>query len=104
LALKVISAYSPWYDSFLKKEAYAKSKKEHDMLNLRLKRRIEQGLSSTSDVKLATSRATQSGTSLYSAIIQHENALRSLEELLGSTTLCNSSCLMCYSKFFSRIF
>ena len=84
LALKVISAYSRWYDSFLKKEAYGKSKKEHDMLNVRLKRRIEQGLSSTSDLKLATSRATQSGTSLNSAIIQHENALRSLEELLGS--------------------
>lgn len=83
LALKVIGAYSRWYGSFLKKEAFSKSKKEHDMLNVRLKRRIEEGLSSTSDLKLATSRATQSGTSLNSAIIQHENALRSLEELLG---------------------
>ncbi|CAB5500380.1 hypothetical protein THERMOT_1224 [Bathymodiolus thermophilus thioautotrophic gill symbiont] len=83
LALKVIKAYSRWYDSFLKKEAYGKSKKEHDMLNVRLKRRIEQGLSSISDLKLATSRTTQSGTNLNSAIIQHENALRNLEELLG---------------------
>ncbi len=83
LALEVIRAYSSWYDSYLKKEAYGKSKKEHDILTVRIKRRIEQGLSSKSDLKLVTSRTSQSGASLNSAIIQHENSLRNLEELLG---------------------
>lgn len=83
LALKVIGAYSQWYSSYLKKETYKKSKKEHDVLRARLKRRIKQGLSSSSDLNLADSRSTQADAGLNSAIIQYENSLLNLEELLG---------------------
>lgn len=83
LALKVIGAYSQWYSSYLKKEIYKKSKKEHDVLRARLKRRIKQGLSSSSDLNLADSRSTQADAGLNSAIIQYENSLLYLEELLG---------------------
>lgn len=83
LALKVIGAYSQWYSSYLKKEIYKKSKKEHDVLRARLKRRIKQGLSSSSDLNLADARLTQADAGLNSAIIQYENSLLYLEELLG---------------------
>ncbi len=85
LALKVINAYSKWYDSYLKKKSYSKSQEEHDILRARLRRRIKQGLSSSSDLNLANSRSTQAEAGLNSAIIQHENSLLNLEELLGTS-------------------
>ncbi len=85
LASRVINAYSRWYDSYLKKESYKKSKEEHDVLRARLKRRIKQGLSSSSDLNLANSRSTQADAGLNSAIIQHKNSLLRLEELLGAS-------------------
>ncbi len=83
LALRVIDAYSRWYDSYLKKESYSKSKEEHDILRARLRRRIKQGLSSRNDLNLANSRSTQADAGLNAAIIQHESSLLYLEELLG---------------------
>ncbi|QKQ23743.1 TolC family protein [Candidatus Ruthia endofausta] len=85
LALKVINAYSKWYDSYLKKKSYSKNQEEHDILRARLRRRIKQGLSSSSDLNLANSRSTQAEAGLNSAIIQHENSLLNLEELLGTS-------------------
>jgi adhesin transport system outer membrane protein len=84
LALRVIIAYSKWYDSYLKKESYKKSKKEYEALRARLRIRIKQGLSSSIDLNLVDSRSTQADASLDSAIIQYENSLLNLKELLGT--------------------
>ncbi len=84
LALKVISAYSKWYDSYLKKELYKKSKKKYGALRARLRIRIKQGLSSNVDLNLVDSRLIQADAGLNSAIIQYENSLLNLEELLGT--------------------
>ena len=85
LALRVINAYSKWYDSYLKKKSYSKSQKEYSMLRTRLRRRIKQGLSSSSDLNLVNSRSTQAEASFNSAIIQHKNSLLNLEGLLGTS-------------------
>lgn len=83
LALRVIGAYSKWYDSYLKKELYKNSKKKYEALRARLRVRIKQGLSSKVDLNLVDSRLTQANAGLNSAVIQYENSLINLEELLG---------------------
>jgi len=84
LALRVIGAYSKWYESYLKKEVYKKSKKKYGALRARLRIRIKQGLSSNVDLNLVDSRLIQADAGLNSAIIQYENSLLNLEELLGT--------------------
>lgn len=83
LALRVITSYSSWYGSYLTKEVYKKSQKEHEALRIRLQRRVKQGLSSSSDLNLADSHLNQANASFNSSVIQHENSLLRLEELLG---------------------
>jgi hypothetical protein len=41
----VIRSYSAWYSSHLKRKAFSVSKQEHELLQKRIVRRIEQGLS-----------------------------------------------------------
>jgi len=83
LATRVINSYSQWYGSYLTKESYKKSQKEHEALRIRLQRRVKQGLSSSSDLNLANSRLQQASANFNSSVIQHENSLLRLEELLG---------------------
>lgn len=84
LALRVIGAYSKWYDSYLTKATYQKSQKEHEVLRVRLRRRVEEGLSSNNDLNLVDSRLGQANAGLNSATIQHESSLLRLEELIGT--------------------
>lgn len=71
LAFNVIRSYSIWYSSYLKREAFSKSKQEHESLQKRIERRIEQGLSSGSDLLLVSSRLLQVSASLNSSIVKH---------------------------------
>ncbi len=84
LALKVINAYSRWYANYLKKEGYVKSSNEHKALLDRIKRRIKQGLSSSSDLELVSSRLTQVDAKLNSVIVKHTDSLLNLAELIGT--------------------
>lgn len=85
LAFNVIRSYSIWYSSYLKREAFSKSKQEHESLQKRIERRIEQGLSSGSDLLLVSSRLLQVSASLNSSIVKHQGALLQLEELVGES-------------------
>lgn len=83
LALRLIKSYSVWLGSYLKFNVYLASQKEHQLLQKRIKRRIEQGLSSNSDLDLVNSRLLQVKASLNMAEIRHENALLQLQEAVG---------------------
>ncbi|CAC9603566.1 hypothetical protein [uncultured Gammaproteobacteria bacterium] len=85
LAFNVIRFYSAWYGSHLKREAFSESKQEYESLQKRIERRIEQGLSSGSDLLLVSSRLLQVSANLNSAITKHQEALLQLEELVGES-------------------
>lgn len=83
LVLRLVNSYSVWLASYLKLEAYQSSQKEHQLLQERIKRRIEQGLSSSSDLALVSSRLLQAEANLNSAKIRHKNAFLQLQEVVG---------------------
>ncbi|CAC9654612.1 hypothetical protein BCLUESOX_2432 [bacterium endosymbiont of Bathymodiolus sp. 5 South] len=85
LAFNVIRSYSAWYSSHLKRKAFSVSKQEHELLQKRIVRRIEQGLSPEIDLSLVSSRLLQVSANLNSAITQHQRALLQLEELVGES-------------------
>ncbi len=85
LADNVISAYSRWSASYLQYQAFRRSYNEHNTLKERIKRRIEQGLSSDSDLYLVTSRLNQVEFSLNAAQSGHESDLLNLSELVGES-------------------
>ena len=83
LTFKVVGAYGQWYSNYLKQMAYQKSKDEHSLLRDRIQRRIKQGLSSTSDLKLVNSRLSQAKSLLNAAKSRHQSSLLNLSELVG---------------------
>ncbi len=83
LALNVIRYYGIWYGSYLKLKVFASSKKEHESLKKTITNRIQQGLSSKSDLSFVQARLSQVGLDLVIATTNHKNALLKLEELIG---------------------
>ncbi len=87
LSLDVVEAYSKWISSYLRYQTFSNSKDEHIALYERIKRRIKQGLSSSSDLDLVTSRLRQVEFNLNSAGSGYQSSLLNLEELVGEPLL-----------------
>ena len=83
LALRVVQAYGDWSSSHLKLLAYEQSMAVHVRLREQVKRRIEQGVSSDSDLILAVSRLQSVNADISVARAQQDIALSRLGQLLG---------------------
>lgn len=83
LALRVVQAYSEWLAAHRKMQANEKNLATHVRLNEQVKRRVEQGASSESDVTLAVGRLKSVTADLSLARAQKEIALARLAQLAG---------------------
>ena len=83
LALKVLQAYTDWWQASLKTEAYAASEGTLQELHTRVQRRIAQGISADSDLVLAVVRLQSLAVDLSVARTQQAIALERLAQLLG---------------------
>ncbi|MHB1215673.1 MAG: TolC family protein [Thiobacillus sp.] len=83
LALRVVQSYGDWLSAHLKILAYEYSMATHVRLRDQVKRRIEQGASSDSDLILAVSRLQSVAADLSVGRAQKDIALARLGQLLG---------------------
>ncbi len=83
LALRVVQSYSDWLGAHLKIVANEKSLASHWRLHAQVKRRIEAGASSSSDLTLAVARREALASDLAFLHAQQDIALARLEQLLG---------------------
>ncbi|ORU92943.1 MAG: hypothetical protein A6F71_08810 [Cycloclasticus sp. symbiont of Poecilosclerida sp. M] len=83
LALNVINAYAQWVASYLQYQVSTDSQSKHYTLQQRIKRRIKEGLSSSSDLNLVTSRLRRVEVSVNAAQARHESALYNLADFVG---------------------
>lgn len=86
LALRVVQSYGDWLGSHLKTQAYERSTASHARLRDQVKRRVDLGLSSDSDLILATGRLESMTADLLQARAQNAVALARLGQLLGRPT------------------
>lgn len=83
LALRVVQAYGDWLSAHLKGLAYQQGLATHGRLRDQVKRRIDQGASSESDLILAASRLQSVAADGEVARAQQDIALARLGQLLG---------------------
>ncbi len=83
LAQRVVQAYGDWLAAQLKTLAYDKSQAAHEVLQARVLRRIEQGVSAESDGVLAVQRLQALAADLALARSQQTIALARLGQLIG---------------------
>lgn len=83
LAFRVVQSYGDWLSAHLKTLAYERSMTTHVRLHAQVKRRIEQGASSDSDLILAVSRLQSVAADLTVGRAQKDIALARLGQLLG---------------------
>ena len=83
LALKVLQAYGDWLAAHLKVQATEKSLATHTRLHDQVKRRIEQGASSESDLILAMGRLSAVAAEITLVHAQKEIARSRLGQLMG---------------------
>lgn len=83
LALRVVQSYGDWLAAYLKILANEKSLATHQRLHAQVKRRIEEGASSESDLTLAVARLDALASDLSVAYAQQDIALARLGQLLG---------------------
>jgi adhesin transport system outer membrane protein len=86
LGLRVVQAYSDWVGAHLKMQTLQQGTQGHERLRDQVKRRLELGLSSESDLLLATGRLESLVGDLALARAQHDIALARLGQLLGRPT------------------
>lgn len=94
IALKVVQSYSDWLAAYQKVQLYDKNMQTYVHLSDMVKRRVEQGASSESDLVLVVSRLQSLAGDTAVAKAQMNTALGQLEQLLGrhveSAALVNS--------------
>lgn len=83
LALRVVQNYGDWLAAYLKELAHQKSRARHERLGAQVKRRIEMGASSDSDLVLAISRLQTLESDQTVTRAQQQVALARLGQLLG---------------------
>ncbi len=83
VAFNIIRAYTTWTRNYLKYQAFLRSKKEHDALGVRIKRRIEEGISSSSELHLLSSRLDQVKSNINTFKARYKNSLLRLSILVG---------------------
>jgi adhesin transport system outer membrane protein len=83
LALRVVQTYGDWLAAHLKLQAYDKSRVTHVRLSELVKRRIQEGISSDSDLILAVARLQSLASDIAMAQAQQDVALARLAQLLG---------------------
>lgn len=83
LALRVVQAYGDWLGAHLKTLANERSQAAHQGLQVRVQRRIEQGVSAESDGVLAVQRLQALGADLALSRSQQAIALARLGQLIG---------------------
>lgn len=83
VALSFIQAYGDWFGAQLKAQALRRSYETHQRLIALITRRIEKGVSATSDLVLAEGRISTVSSALDQANAQARAALNRLEQLFG---------------------
>lgn len=83
VALGFIQAYGDWFGAQLKARALRRSFETHQRLIALITRRIEKGVSATSDLVLAEGRISTVSSALDQANAQARAALNRLEQLFG---------------------
>jgi adhesin transport system outer membrane protein len=83
LALRVVQAYGDWLAARLKMLAWERSHGVHTRLLSQVERRIEQGVSAESDVKLAIARLESLAADMAVARLQQQTALARLSQVVG---------------------
>ena len=87
LALRVLQFYCDWFGAQLKRVAFDKSLKAHQVLQDQINRRIVGGASPQSDLTLLLGRKQQTEADLSAAQAQEQTALGRLTQLLGHALL-----------------
>lgn len=83
LAVRVIQSYGDWLSAHLKIQANEKSLATHTRLREQVSRRIQQGMSSESDLTLAVGRRESVIADISATQTQRRTALARLGQLLG---------------------
>ena len=83
LGLRVLQAYGDWLSAHLKTLANEKSLSTHVRLREQVKRRLSEGASAESDVRLAVARLEAISADVTAGVTQREIALARLGQLLG---------------------
>jgi outer membrane protein, adhesin transport system len=83
IALRVVQSYSDWLSAYQKIQLYDKNMQTYVHLNDMVKRRVEQGASSESDLVLVVSRLQSLAGDTAVAKAQMNTALGQLEQLLN---------------------
>lgn len=83
LALRVVQIYADWAGAHLSSVAAEKSLQVHVRLREQIVRRIEQGVSASSDLTLLAGREDQTNADLSAANARQVSALARLSQLLG---------------------
>jgi len=87
LALRVVQAYGDWLAAQLKTASHGKTRAVHEDLQVRVKRRVEQGISAESDLVMTDVRLQSLAADLSVAQLQQDTALVRLGQLLGRPVL-----------------
>jgi adhesin transport system outer membrane protein len=83
LGLRVLQAYGDWLSAHLKTLANEKSLSTHVRLREQVKRRLSEGASAESDLRLAVARLEAISADVTAGVTQREIALARLGQLLG---------------------
>ena len=83
LRLKTIQAFADWSTARLRFQAFDNSVNAHTSLYERIQRRVQEGLSTESDLTLARSRLDQVKADQWLAKMQEDSALSNLSQLSG---------------------
>ena len=83
LGLRVLQAYGDWLSAHLKTQANEKSLSTHVRLREQVKRRLAEGASAESDLRLAVARLEAISADVTAGVTQREIALARLGQLLG---------------------
>lgn len=87
LAVRVLQFYVDWYGALLKRLAFERSLRAHQLLQEQINRRIAGGVSPPSDLTLLLGRKQQTEADLFAAQAQEQTALGHLAQLLGHALL-----------------
>lgn len=90
LALRVLQSYGDWLGAHLKNIANHKSMATHVRLRAQVKRRIDEGASSDSDLVLAVARIESLASDISVTNAQHDIALARLGQMLGQPVDVNA--------------
>lgn len=83
IALRVIQDYGEWLSAYLQRQAWEESLAVHLRLQKQVKRRVDEGVSASSDLALAYGRLQSTRADVATVEAQEIVALSRLEQLIG---------------------